>query len=58
MQIYQKQNLRRDLKKKHYKYNIGKSFDELFREPLQEKFPNTMYDTSIGGVINDLQNRF
>tara|TARA_A100001035_G_scaffold43382_1_gene30425 strand:+ start:3098 stop:4084 length:987 start_codon:yes stop_codon:yes gene_type:complete len=40
--------------KKHYKYNIGKSFDELFREPLQEKFPNTMYDTSIGGVINDL----
>ena len=40
--------------KKHYKYNIGKSFDDLFRKPLQEKYPNTMYDTSIGGVINDL----
>jgi hypothetical protein len=40
--------------KKHYKYNVGKSFDDLFRKPLQEKYPNTMYDTSIGGVINDL----
>ena len=40
--------------KKHYKYNLGKNFDDLFRKPLQEKYPNTMYDTSIGGIINDL----
>ena len=40
--------------KEHYKTVYNKNFNEIFRQPLLEKYPNTMYETSIGGVINDL----
>jgi len=42
--------------KKHYKekYNENDKFNKLFRYPLQEKYPNSMYDTCIGGILDVL----
>ena len=40
--------------KEYYKDKYNVKFNKLFREPLLEKYPNTMIDVSIGGVINDL----
>jgi hypothetical protein len=42
--------------KKHYneKYNEAGKFNKLFRHHLQEKYPNSMYDTCIGGILDVL----
>ena len=42
--------------KKHYniKYNKQDYFNTLYRHPLQEKYPNSMYDTCIGGILDVL----
>ena len=41
----------------HYmeKYNENDKFNKLFRYPLQEKYPNSMYDTCIGGILDVLR---
>ncbi len=43
--------------KKYYDkmYNENDKFNKLFRYPLQEKYPNSMYDTCIGGILNVLR---
>jgi hypothetical protein len=35
-------------------YNKNDYFNEVYRQPLQEKYPNSMYDTCIGGVLDVL----